>query len=206
MRDAFIVGVHTTKFGKRPDAGVKDLTAETVRGVLADAGLDQGRLQSAWFSNSAWGMNGFQHCIRGQVALRPIGIDAIPITNVENACASGSTALHGAWKDVASGLYDVSLAVGAEKLHRANKFLVFAGFLAGTDVEAAADQFDLAFVPLATETYYFAVAESTVQSTPAVQHLVSVIAGSEFRRRVEKLRGYDPRHSGRWESVSSLFE
>ncbi len=77
---------------------------------------------------------------------------------------------------------------------------------AGFGVEAAASQFGLAFVPLATETYYFAVAESTVQSNPAVQDLVSVIASSDFRRRAEKLKGYDPRHSGRWEPVASLFE
>ncbi len=140
MRDVFIVGAHTIKFGKYPAKGVKDLTAEAVRGVLADARLGKEQLESAWFSNSGWGMAGYQHCIRGQVALRPLGIDGIPITNVENACASGSTAFHGAWKDVASGLFDVSLAIGAEKVYQPNKYAVFAGFLAGTDVELAADE------------------------------------------------------------------
>ena len=138
MRDVFIVGVHTLKFGKYPDRSVKWLTAQTVPAVLADAGIDRSALQSAWFSNSGWGLMSYQHCIRGQVALRPLGIDALPITNVENACAGGSTAFHGAWKDVASGLLDVSLAVGAEKVFNRNKFAVFAGFLAGTDVESAA--------------------------------------------------------------------
>lgn len=174
MRDAFIVGVHTTKFGKHEDEGIKDLTAEAVGGVLADAGLGKEQLQSAWFSNSAWGMNGFQHCIRGQVALRPLGIDAIPITNVENACASASTALHGAWKDVASGLYDVSLAVGAEKLYRHNKFLVFAGFLAGTDVEAAADQVNR----------LLANAKALpAQAAQAAAHPASPAAGTPHRQR-----------------------
>jgi acetyl-CoA acyltransferase len=140
MRDVFIVGVHTIKFGKYPDKSIKELTAEAVRGVLSDARIEKDRIQSAWFANSAWGFNQYQHCIRGQVALRPLGIDAIPITNVENACAGGSTAFHGAWKDVASGLADVSLAVGAEKIYRANKYAVFAGFLAGTDVETAPDE------------------------------------------------------------------
>jgi acetyl-CoA acyltransferase len=140
MRDVFIVGVHTIKFGRYPDKGIKELAAETVSGVLADAGVTKEQLESVWFSNSAWGFSQYQHCIRGQVALRPLGIDAVPITNVENACASGSTAFHGAWKDVASGLYDVSLAVGVEKIHQANKYAVFAGFLAGTDVETAAKE------------------------------------------------------------------
>ena len=140
MRETFLVGVHTTKFGRYPDVSIKELAAQAVRGVLADAALTTDRLESVWFSNSGWGMQKFQHCIRGQVALRPLGIEAIPITNVENACAGGSTALHGAWKDVMSGLCDVSLALGVEKTHQLNRFAVFAGFLAGTDVERAADE------------------------------------------------------------------
>lgn len=136
MRDVYVVGVHTTRFGKHPELGVKALAAEAVRGVLADAGVPASALQSAWFSNAAWGLQAYQHCIRGQVALRPLGIDSIPITNVENACAGGSTAFHGAWKDVASGACDVSLAIGAEKIHDPNRHAVFAGFMAGTDVEA----------------------------------------------------------------------
>lgn len=76
---------------------------------------------------------------------------------------------------------------------------------AGFGVEAAAAQFGLEFVPLTTETYYFAVRETTVRSIPALQDLVTVIAGSEFRRRVAGLKGYDPRHSGRWETVTQLL-
>lgn len=137
MRDVFVVGIHTTKFGKFLDQGVKDLTATTVTGSLLDATVDKDLLQSAHFSNCLWGQAEYQHCIRGQVALRPLGIDSIPITNVENACASASTAFHGAWKDIASGLYDVSLAVGAEKLYDTNKYATFAGFLSATDVSSA---------------------------------------------------------------------
>jgi len=137
MRDVYIVGIHTTKFGKYLDQGVKDLTATTVQGSLKDATVEKEALQSAHFSNCLWGQAEYQHCIRGQVALRPIGIDSIPITNVENACASASTAFHGAFKDIASGLYDVSLAVGAEKLYDTNKYSVFAGFLSATDVSSA---------------------------------------------------------------------
>lgn len=76
---------------------------------------------------------------------------------------------------------------------------------AGIGVEAAAVKFGLDFVPLATETYYFAVNEQAVHSNPAIQAVISVLAGQDFRRRVKALAGYDPRHSGRWESVSALF-
>ncbi len=53
MRDAFIVGVYTSRFGKLPDVSVKALTSEAVLGVLADAGIDRRELETAWFSNSA---------------------------------------------------------------------------------------------------------------------------------------------------------
>jgi acetyl-CoA acyltransferase len=135
MRDVYVIGVHTIKFGKHLDEGYKQLAAETVKGVLADAGLEAKALQSVWFSNSGWGMREYQHCIRGQVALRPMGIESIPMVNVENACAGGATAFHGAWKDVASGLFDVSLAMGVEKLYARNKMAIFAGFLSGLDTQ-----------------------------------------------------------------------
>ncbi len=136
MRDVYVIGSHTIKFAKYLDKGIKDLTRMTVEGVLKDAGVEKKDIQSAWFSNSGWGMGEWQHSIRGQVALRPLGIEAVPITNVENACAGGSTAFHGAWKDVASGLWDISLAVGAEKVYSANKYAVFAGFISGMDAKS----------------------------------------------------------------------
>jgi len=134
MRDVYVIGAHTIKFGRYLDNTMKELAAWTVEAVLKDAGIDKKDIQSAWFSNSGWGMRDFQHCIRGQVALRPLGIDAIPITNVENACAGGSTAFHGAWKDVALGITDISLALGVEKVYAKNKYAMFSGFLGGLDV------------------------------------------------------------------------
>ncbi len=135
MRDVYVIGAHTIKFGKYLDKSIKDLAANTVTPCLKEAGLDKKDIQALWFSNSGWGRNKGQDTIRGQVALRPMGIEAIPITNVENACAGGSTAFHHAWLGVASGLYDVTMAVGAEKLNNPNKYAVFAGFLGGLDME-----------------------------------------------------------------------
>lgn len=134
MRDVYIIGAHTIKFGKYLDKGIKDLAATTVTSCLKDAGLDKKDIQALWFANSGWGYGQGQDCIRAQVALRPIGIESIPMTNVENACAGGSTAFHHAWLGVASGLYDITMAVGAEKIHDKNKMKVFAGFLSGLDI------------------------------------------------------------------------
>lgn len=134
MRDVYIIGVDTVKFGKHMDKSIKDLSIETATGCLKDAGLDKNDIQALLFANAGWGERG-QLTIRGQVALKGMGIEGIPVTNVENACAGGSTAFHHAWYGVAGGLYDITMAVGAEKLFYSNKNLVFAGFLGGIDVE-----------------------------------------------------------------------
>ncbi|MBA4368285.1 MAG: thiolase [Desulfobacterium sp.] len=134
MRDVFIVGVGMTRFAKHLDRTEKDLVAEAVRKSLQDSGINAQAVQSAVFSNSMWGYFGMQHCIKGQIALRPLGIMGISITNVENACASGATALHQAWLQVTSGLYDCVLAVGVEKLYNEDKAKTFLAYNAGVEV------------------------------------------------------------------------
>lgn len=131
----YVLGVGMIKFGKYLERGIKDLTGEALRRALGDGGLPMSAIEAAWFSNSNWGNYEFQHCIRGQVALSANGLDQIPITNVENACASASTALHSAWTAVTAGLYDCALAIGAEKLYDEDRKKVMEGFIAGTDVE-----------------------------------------------------------------------
>jgi acetyl-CoA acyltransferase len=186
MRDVYIVGVYTNKFGRLLERSIKDLAAESALGALKDASLDKAALESVWFSNSGWGFSQFQHCIRGQVALREIGIDGLPITNVENACASGSTAFHGAWKDVASGLYDVSLAIGAEKIHQSNKYAVFAGFIAGTDVAVVGEEVErLQANALNADTAALALASGDVA---AVASPVKTKRAKSLRDRVLDLR------------------
>ncbi|MBW2412789.1 MAG: thiolase family protein, partial [Deltaproteobacteria bacterium] len=96
MSEAFIIGVGMTKFSKHLDRNIKSLTREAIGAALEDSSVSKESLEAAWFSNSGWGYYTGQHSIRGQVALRPCGIEQIPITNVENACASGSTALYSA--------------------------------------------------------------------------------------------------------------
>ena len=114
------------------------MAAEAVNSLLASSGVDKKGIEAAWFSNSGWGQSTGQHCIRGQVALAPIGIQGIPITNVENACAGGSSAIHGAWTAVKAGLYDLVLAAGAEKVYfPEDKKKMFEGFMSGTDVDFA---------------------------------------------------------------------
>ena len=135
MRDVYLIGVDMMKFGKHLDKSIKQMTALTVEGVFQDAGIPKDRIEAAWFSNSGWGRRNGQDAIRGEIALRPLGIERIPITNVENACAGGSTALNSAYMAVAGGFFDVALAVGVEKIYHEDKLRMFAGYLAGMDVE-----------------------------------------------------------------------
>lgn len=134
MHDVYVIGVGIIKFGKHMDKSIKDIATHAAAGCLKDAGLAKEEIQALWFANAGWGEAG-QMTIRGQVAMKPMGIEGIPITNVENACAGGSTAFHHAWYGIAGGMYDVTMAVGAEKLYYPNKNLVFNGFLGGIDVE-----------------------------------------------------------------------
>jgi len=133
--NAVIAGIGMTQFGKHMETGLKALGAEAVQAALADAGIEAGALQAAFVGNAAAGLVTGQECIRGQVILRSIGIGQIPVVNVENACASASTALNQACAMVSAGFYDVVLALGVEKLYHPDKRKSFAAFSGAVDVE-----------------------------------------------------------------------
>jgi acetyl-CoA acetyltransferase len=134
--NAVVAGVGMTHFGKHMDTGLKALGAEAVKRALADAGIEQDALEAAYVGNAAAGLVTGQESIRGQVILRSIGLGRIPVVNVENACASASTALHQACAMVTGGLYDVVLALGVEKLYHEDKKKSFGAFSGAVDVEA----------------------------------------------------------------------
>ncbi len=135
MRDVAIIGAGMTHFGKFLDRSMKDLTREAVDAALGSAGIDKSKIETAIVGNAAAGLVTGQECIRGQVVLREMGIGGIPIINTENACASSSTAFHLAWLYVASGMHDMALAVGVEKLYHEDKRKSFAAIGAAVDVE-----------------------------------------------------------------------
>ena len=133
--EIFIAGVGMTALGKRPDASVKQLTAEAVLEALADAGAEVRQIEAAWFANTRQPILEGQNTIRGQAALRPLGIAGVPIVNVENACASGSSAVMLAATHLRAGDGDIALVVGAEKMVFADRpERVAAAFLGGTDI------------------------------------------------------------------------
>lgn len=143
MRDVYVIGVHTTPFGKHPDKSYPELVKWTVDAVVEDAGISKSDIESVHFGNCTWGYSENQHGIRGQLVMREAGIDQVPITNVEGACATGSIAVNGAWKDILTGLYECTLAVGAEKLYMQDKAKMMDAFrVVGLDTAHEKEHFD----------------------------------------------------------------
>ncbi len=134
MERVYVVGVSMTPFGKFFDKSVRDLTREAVTDALRDANCAVHRVDAAFFANAAQGAMDGQHSIRGELALRDFEFDNIPIVNVENACASASTAFHMAVNYIKAGAADVVLAVGAEKMYSDDKEKSFAVFNGSWDV------------------------------------------------------------------------
>lgn len=118
MRDVVISGVGMTVFGKHPLRPVSSLVAEAVYEALTDAGIGDGaqEVESVYYGNVLGGLLQGQESVRGQHAVRGTALAGVPLINVENACASGATALNQAWLAVGSGQVDVAVAIGAEKL------------------------------------------------------------------------------------------
>src|SRR5256886_496824 len=139
MQKLRVVGAGMTRFGKYLDRGLRDLAEEAVRNALQDAGLDIQEIRAAYVSNSVAGLITGQEAVRGQVMLRHTGLMGIPIVNVENACASASTAFHLAWMAVASGMYDCVLALGVEKLSDPDKAKSLRAFNSAVDVSELAE-------------------------------------------------------------------
>ena len=108
-----IIGMGCARFGERWDAGTEVLLAEAFDEAMADAGIDRGQIDAAWYGSALDGINVGNSAIPAATALR---LDGIPVSRMENMCATGTEALRGAVYAVASGAVDIALAIGAEKL------------------------------------------------------------------------------------------
>jgi len=144
MRDVAVIGVGMNRFGKYMDKGIKELAAESVTIALKDSGVSKNQIEAAFVGNAAAGLMTGQEMIRGQCVLSEMGIDSIPIYNLENACASSSTAFNTAWMAVASGMHDVALVLGFEKLYDDDKLKSFKALSTATDTLRMMDYIKMA--------------------------------------------------------------
>ena len=104
-----IVGMGCTKFGERWEASTTDLLVEAAFEAFDDAGIEPEQIEAAWVGTTASGTT-------GMTLSEPLRLNYIPITRVENACATASDAFRNACYAVAAGIYDIVLAIGVEKL------------------------------------------------------------------------------------------
>ena len=108
-----IIGMGCTRFGERWDAGAEDLIVEAFKEAIEDAGIEKKEIQAAWFGSCFDEVNVGKSATPLSLTLK---LPFLPVTRVENFCATGSEALRGAVYAVASGAYDICLALGSEKL------------------------------------------------------------------------------------------
>jgi len=108
-----IIGMGCCRFGERWDAGAEDLMVEAFEEALQDAKIEKNQIDAAWFSTCMPEIHLGQSALPCSITLR---LPNIPVTRVENYCASGTEAFRGATYAVAAGASDIALAIGVEKL------------------------------------------------------------------------------------------
>lgn len=110
MREVSVIGVGMTPFAKYRDKSLAEIGWPAVKAAIEDAGVEKKDIEAAYCGSALGGM------MSGQRVLKQLGITGLPITNVENACSSSSSAFRQAYIAVAAGVYDVVLVLGVEKL------------------------------------------------------------------------------------------
>ena len=111
MREVVVLGIGQTVFGKFPDRSALSLGREAVGAAIKDCGIDPREIQVVKTARMLDSTTDSQKIMMG------FGVTGIEMMNVENACAGGSTAVHSVWADIASGRFDVGLAIGVESIN-----------------------------------------------------------------------------------------
>jgi len=132
MRSVSVIGIGETRMGRFPERSLRDLIREAGETALNDAGIERSVIQALFMSNfNAQFLNGQGHI--GPLAAEVLGLGTIPAIRVEGACASGSLAFRQALIAVASGLYDVVLVGGVEKMAHLSTESVTEGIASASD-------------------------------------------------------------------------
>lgn len=131
MRPVAVIGIGKTAFGAFADQGIRSLAAAAVHGALQDAAVTPSAVEAFYLGNFAG------PSFTGQSHLAPYvagacGLAGIPATRFEDACASSGVAFHHAWQAVASGVHDLVVVCGVEKMtnqptSRVGEILAMAG-------------------------------------------------------------------------------
>lgn len=134
MTAIYIAGIAMTVFGRHFERSLEDMAGEAVAGALRDAGATRDQIGTAFYAGITNGPLQGQFAIPGQVVLGKLGIEGIPVYNIDNGCAAGSSAFALAVQSLKAGVTDVALALGAEKMNVADKLSVLKLMEGGWDV------------------------------------------------------------------------
>ena len=135
MSTVLIAGIGMTPFGRFPGRGIRSLAVAAIDEALADAGIPAEHVAKVFFGNAVAGIVTHQEMIRGQIALRYHPLARSSIINVENACASGGSALNLGFEAIAGGRAEVVLVVGVEQLNHEDRSRPFDALRGSTDIE-----------------------------------------------------------------------
>lgn len=134
MTDIYIAGIAMTVFGRHFERSLEDLAREALDSALKDAGAQVQDIGTAFYAGITNGPLQGQFAIPGQVVLGKLGIEGVPVYNIDNGCAAGSSAFALAVQSLQAGVTDVALAIGAEKMNVEDKLSVLKLMEAGWDV------------------------------------------------------------------------
>lgn len=134
MTAIYIAGIAMTVFGRHFERSLEDMAREAVEGALKDAGCAKADIGTAFYAGITNGPLQGQFAIGGQVVLGKLGIDGIPVYNIDNGCAAGSSAFALAVQSLKAGVTDVALALGTEKMNVEDKLSVLKLMEGGWDV------------------------------------------------------------------------
>ena len=130
MRDVAIVGLATTKYGKHDLSG-RELMTSAAAEAIRQSGVDPQKVASGFFGN-AFGVAEKQGHM-GPLVMTALGLESKPATVVETACASGGTAFHHGYREVAGGFSDVVLVGGVERVSMLDTLTATTYFAYGSD-------------------------------------------------------------------------
>ena len=183
MTDAVVVSAAATAFGMFTERRLRGLAAEASSAALAESGFEPNDIGLVVFGNAAAGLLTGQEMIRSQVSLGGTALAGRPMVNVENACASSSSAFHLACLAVSSGTYEVALAVGAEKMTSEDRALAARALATAVDVERSsyADALGSAPPRPVFMEIYAAAARRYMERTGATRRDLAAVASKATR-------------------------
>jgi acetyl-CoA acetyltransferase len=135
MREVAVIGVGMTRFGKYLDKSLKDLGRLACWDAIKNAGINPLEIEAGYLGNGVGGVLTNQTLVIAQVVFREVGVVGVPMMDLENACASGSTAVFQAWRDIQSGYYDTAIVAGVEKLYASDSQKTMAALAGGGDAD-----------------------------------------------------------------------